>query len=144
MNIQRGEERMPSARHLRPRPVVSRSTVLILAGFLIGFSLSGAIEDGLLRTQIFICGIVGMISFIGLDFVARRRAQVIADLLRDEEAEQMRQVAESLTNVRESLRARALELDKQPDAKPRAIAGKEGAEALGRGLRCYQESDVNA
>ena len=97
---------MPSARHLRPRPVVSRCTVLILAGFLIGFSLSGAIEDGLLRTQIFICGIVGMISFIGLDFVVPPR-QVIADLLRDEEAEQMRQVAESLTNVRESLRARA-------------------------------------
>src|SRR5436305_10723100 len=111
---------MPSARHLRPRPLIGRSSVLILAGFLIGFSLAGAVEDDLLRVQILTCGVVGLIAFIGLHFVARRRAQVVADLLRDEETEQMRQVAESLTSVRQSLRAKALELEKQPDAKPSA------------------------
>ena len=113
---------MPWARSLRPRPLISRSSVLILAGFLIGFSLSGSIQNAMLRTQILNCGAVGLISFIGLHFVARRRAQVVVDRLREEEAEQMRQVAESLTNVRQSLRARALELENPPAAGP--VAGQ--------------------
>ena len=134
---------MPSARHLRPRPIVSRSSVFILAGFLIGFSLSNAVEDGLLKTQIFVCGVVGLIAFIGLHFVARRRAQVIADLLRDEETEQMRQVAESLTNVRQSLRAKAMELENQPQAKPRNELEDEAAQPRQPGPRRYQETEVN-
>ena len=131
---------MPSARRLRPRPLVSRSSVFILAGFLIGFSLSGSVQDGPLRTQILICGVVGLISFVGLHFVARRRAQVITDLLREEEAEQMRQVAESLTNVRQSLRARALELEKQPTAKPvvNPVAGQSGVQ--GSGVRTQEST----
>ena len=118
---------MPWGRNLRPRPLVSRASVLILAGFLIGFSLSGSIQDAMLRTQILNCGAVGLISFVGLHFVARRRAQVVADRLRQEKAEQMRQVAESLSNVRQSLRARALELEDQPAAAP--VAGQALAKA---------------
>jgi hypothetical protein len=44
---------------------------LILALFLVGYSLGGGIPDGLFSSQVLKCGLVGVVSFVGLLGTAR-------------------------------------------------------------------------
>jgi hypothetical protein len=54
------------------RQVISRSAILILSGILIGTTLSQGNLTGLSFSG-FCAGVIGMISFYGLDVAARRR-----------------------------------------------------------------------
>jgi predicted Kef-type K+ transport protein len=90
---------------------LSRASVLTLAGFLIGFSLSGIVADEMLRAQILHCGVAGLISVVGLHFVARRRQQAIAQRTAEEEAARAQQVVRSLNSMRESLQEKIRELE---------------------------------
>src|SRR5262245_19535200 len=92
----------------------------MLAGFLIGFSLSGFVRDGLLRTQIVHCGIAGLISVVGLHFVARYRGQAIAERAAEEEAARALQVARCLNTVRQSLQDKVRQLEGQTSRIPLA------------------------
>ncbi len=83
----------------------------MLAGFLIGFSLSGILPDETLRTQILHCGIAGLISFVGLHVVARHRQRVIAQRAAQEEAARSLQAVRSLNSVRESMQEKIRELE---------------------------------
>lgn len=54
------------------RPLLSLCTILILSGFLLGMSI-GTELSGSLRVYVSLAGLVGMVSFLGLDHVAARR-----------------------------------------------------------------------
>jgi hypothetical protein len=60
------------------RPLVSRASILILALFLVGYSLAGRIPDELLSGQVLRCGLVGLVAFVGL-LGAARVCNVMAD-----------------------------------------------------------------
>jgi predicted Kef-type K+ transport protein len=110
---------------------LSRAGILILAGFLIGFSLSGLVRDALLRTQILHCGVAGLISVVGLHFVARYRRQTIAQRAAEEEAARALQVVRCLNSMRQSLQEKARELENRsgafglPGSRRSAAAGHE-------------------
>lgn len=58
------------------RPLISRSTVYIIGGLLIGLTLGNAVQLEL-RSYVFLAGACGIIAYLGLTCVAsirRRRA----------------------------------------------------------------------
>ena len=65
----------PLAQQRSPQ-VISRSAILILSGVLIGNSLHQGALDGIAFYG-FCAGIVGMLSFLGLDLAAQRGRQRI-------------------------------------------------------------------
>ncbi|MCI0681859.1 MAG: hypothetical protein L0Y71_07120 [Gemmataceae bacterium] len=88
-----------------------RASVPTLAGFLIGFSLSGVLPDDTLRAQVLHCGIAGLISALGLHLVARRRERVIAQRAEQEEAASHQRAVHALNSMRESMQAKIRELE---------------------------------
>jgi hypothetical protein len=93
------------------REFISRASILILAGFLIGFSISGRIDDSVVRQQILHCGVVGLIAFVALHFVARCRQHVIAERTLRQETERVLEAARCLTNMRQSLHEKVRSLE---------------------------------
>jgi hypothetical protein len=58
----------------RSPQIISRSAILILSGVLIGNSIHQGPLDGI-SFSAFCAGIVGMVSFVGLELVAQRSGQ---------------------------------------------------------------------
>ena len=56
------------------KPLLSHSTVLILSGFLIGM-VCRRIADPRIEVLVFAVGVLGVVAYIGLDQVARRRQE---------------------------------------------------------------------
>jgi hypothetical protein len=59
----------------RQKPLISRSSILILGGVLIGLSCSEGFNHGFGSTTFFgfVAALVGLFAFIALDFVGRQR-----------------------------------------------------------------------
>ena len=56
------------------RPLVSRTTILILSAFLIGL-FAGRTTDPDLRMLLYLTGAAGLVSYVGLGHLARRRRE---------------------------------------------------------------------
>ncbi len=57
------------------RSVISRTTILILGAFLIGLTANDVLGhgEGGFKLYVYISAVIGVLSFIGLDALARRR-----------------------------------------------------------------------
>jgi C4-dicarboxylate-specific signal transduction histidine kinase len=56
------------------RELVSRSTILILSGFLVGLGTSHGLDPAA-QARVFCAAGTGFLAYVGLDLVARRRRQ---------------------------------------------------------------------
>lgn len=99
---------------------LTRASMLVLAGFLVGFALSGLVPDGLLRAQVLHCGVAGLIAVIGLHLVAQHRRLINAQRRAEAEAAQALQVVRCLTTVRQSLQDKVREIEGRPSGLHRA------------------------
>ena len=57
--------------------LISRTSMLILGGFLIGITYAHALQDGL-RSYVFLAGAFGLVAYIGLNYIAHMRAKRVA------------------------------------------------------------------
>lgn len=62
----------PPDRRALSRPLLSRSSILILSGILVGMGLRDGLENRLYQLGYF-AGAIGIISYFGLELLAQRR-----------------------------------------------------------------------
>lgn len=65
------------------KPLISRSTVLIMGGLLIGLTMSNAVYAGI-RSHVFLAGLCGVVAFIALNYVAWVRRKRAIQRIHDE------------------------------------------------------------
>jgi hypothetical protein len=81
------------------RPLISRVSILILALFLIGYAVCGQIPDKLLGGQVLRCGLVGLVSFVGLLSAARVCHQMVDPPTREELTPAQQSLYEALESI---------------------------------------------
>lgn len=92
------------------KPIVSRASILILSGFLIGLSFADYVRADL-RHHVLTCGLVGLIAFVGLHFAALRREDEAAKKRMEGETERVQELmSQNLAKLQQSLHARFKEI----------------------------------
>lgn len=54
---------------IEERKLISRTSMLILGGFLIGITYAHALNEGL-KSYVFLAGAFGLVAYIGLNYIA--------------------------------------------------------------------------
>lgn len=70
------------------KPLISRSSVLIIGGLLIGLTMSNAVHAGI-RSHVFLAGVGGVVAYIGLNCVAAIRRKRAIQKKHNEEISQL-------------------------------------------------------
>jgi hypothetical protein len=70
------------------KPLISRSSVLIIGGLLIGLTMSNAVHAGI-RSQVFLAGAFGVVAYIGLNCVANVRRKKAIERKHEEKLSQL-------------------------------------------------------
>jgi len=70
------------------KALISRSSVLIFGGLLIGLTMSNAVYAGV-RSQVFLAGAFGVVAYIGLNYVASIRRKRAIQRKHEEEISQL-------------------------------------------------------
>lgn len=70
------------------KALISRSSVLIVGGLLIGLTMSNAVYAGF-RSQVFLAGAFGLVAYIGLTCVANIRRKKAIRRMQEEKISQL-------------------------------------------------------
>lgn len=70
------------------KALISRSSVLITGGLLIGLTMSNAVHVGI-RSQVFLAGAFGVVAYIGLNCVASIRRKKAIQRKHEEKISQL-------------------------------------------------------